>query len=604
MLRTLSIGKRIVFILTLMVVFIIGISVAFYVNSMAIKKVSIHEIESLMYKGQKAKLKVATDSLALSLGKLIKKAPNQETKISMLREAISGIRFEDDKSGYYFIFNGTTTIAHAAKPSLHGKDLASLKDKNGTHMIAELAKAAASGGGFVEYVWAKPEAGDQPKLSYSSMIPGTTYNIGTGVYIDNIEKQTTLMSGKIDHIVQSNTFSIMSVLIAVLIGVIILSLFIIRSITGPIKEATQAAETIAQGDYSVVIDVKGRDEASQLQASLNSMAETLKDNIKKITLKSAEAEEKANAAEQAMAEANEARAEADISRKKGIRQAAERIQSVVDRVSVASEQISAQAQIIDNGTTIQRDRVQETATAMEEMNATVLEVARNASEAAAMGEQAKERATDGSEIVGKSVSAMNTTYKAAETLKEGMNLLGKQADDIGAIMQVIEDIADQTNLLALNAAIEAARAGEAGRGFAVVADEVRKLAEKTMDATKQVGSSISGVQGVAKQNIEGMDTALSDLSTAVDLSNQSGEVLEEIVHGTEESASQIQSIATAAEEQSATSEEINRSIDEINSISAETSQGVTQSAEALTDMTAQMHNLQQVIDNLMKDAAS
>ena len=223
---------------------------------------------------------------------------------------------------------------------------------------------------------------------------------------------------------------------------------------------------------------------------------------------------------------------------------------------------------------------------------------------AGQGDHARDRAVEGSEIVGDSVNAMNTTYEAAEVLKQGMNSLGEQADEIGTILQVIEDIADQTNLLALNAAIEAARAGEAGRGFAVVADEVRKLAEKTMDATKKVNSSISGVQGVAHENIAGMEKALTDLGKAVELANQSGEVLKSIVQGAEESAIQIQSIATAAEEQSATSEEINSSIDEINSISAETSHGVAESALALEDMSAQMHELQRVIDSLLQDANS
>ena len=129
-------------------------------------------------------------------------------------------------------------------------------------------------------------------------------------------------------------------------------------------------------------------------------------------------------------------------------------------------------------------------------------------------------------------------------------------------MTVIEDIADQTNLLALNAAIEAARAGDAGRGFAVVADEVRKLAEKTMNATKEVGQSIRTIQGGTQSNIQSMDVVVRDIEEVAGLSKHSGEVLEGIVAGAEESAGRIQSIAAAAEEQSATSEEINRSVEE------------------------------------------
>ncbi|MCK9240452.1 methyl-accepting chemotaxis protein, partial [Desulfocurvus sp.] len=157
---------------------------------------------------------------------------------------------------------------------------------------------------------------------------------------------------------------------------------------------------------------------------------------------------------------------------------------------------------------------------------------------------------------------------------------------------------------ALNAAIEAARAGDAGRGFAVVADEVRKLAEKTMTATKEVGDSIRGIQGVAAQNIEGMQAAVRDLEEATTLADRSGEVLEEIVRGTEESAEQIRSIATAAEEQSAASEEINQAIDEINSIAGDTARGVTETSQALGDLAEQATALAALVTELRREGST
>lgn len=601
MLRSLSVGKRIIAIIVFMVLFICATCVAFLQSFDTMKGVSLREINDLMYEGQEAKLKAAADGLAGSLSHALQDLPDTGAKVAFMQRALKEHRFEEDKSGYFFVFEGTVMVAHVSE-SLHGKDLAQMADKNGVFLMQDLAKAASEGGGFVEYIWEKPGAGDQPKLSYATPIPGTNYALGTGIYIDNIQREKSRVANRIDDIVRQSTMVIMGSLMVALLGVIVLSLFIVRSIIGPIREATGAAETIARGDYSVELDVRGKDEAAILQQSLNIMAETLRDNIEKITIKTREAEEKAQAAEQAMKDADQARAEGERARKEGTLQAAERIQEVVDRVSAASNQIATQSEVIGRGTAVQHEQVQGTATAMEEMNATVLEVAKNASEASVMGMRAKDLAGEGAGIVNQSVEAMNTTYTAAEDLKTGMNRLGEQADDIGKVMEVITDIADQTNLLALNAAIEAARAGEAGRGFAVVADEVRKLAEKTMQATKEVGDSISAVQDVAQQNISGMEKALGDLGSAVDLSNRSGDVLKDIVIGAEESASQIQSIATAAEEQSATSEEINRAIEQISIISNETSEGVAQSSDALLELASQMSNLQSVIDGLVRDA--
>ena len=271
---------------------------------------------------------------------------------------------------------------------------------------------------------------------------------------------------------------------------------------------------------------------------------------------------------------------------------------IADRVAAASEELSAQVEQVSRGAEMQRSRVESTASAMTEMNATVLEVARSAGQASEQSEGTRSKAQDGAELVNKVVRSINTVNGVAANLQGNMQELGKQAESIGGVMNVISDIADQTNLLALNAAIEAARAGEAGRGFAVVADEVRKLAEKTMTATQEVGASISAIQHSARANINEVGTAVNNITDATDLANSSGEALKEIVNLAAANSSVVASIATAAEEQSATSEEINRAIDEINRIVAETTDGMVQSSAAVQDLSRMAQELRRVMESL------
>jgi methyl-accepting chemotaxis protein len=605
MLRRFSIGKRIFLVLLVMALFIVAVVAAFLSNAGTIRDISVTEINDQMVAGQKQKLQVATMTIAETLGALLRDEPDPARRVEMIRAAVDPIRFEADKSGYFFVYEGTVNVALPTSKDKQGTDLGGLKDKSGVYFVRQMAELASRGGGFVQYVWPKPGAGEQPKLSYAVSIPGTPYWIGTGVYIDNVEAAKASIAGTISQVVAASTTWIVGVLAGVfLVLVLPLTVLIVRSITRPIAQAAWAAEEIAGGNYAVTLDARGRDEAAHLERALNSMAATLRRNIEEITAKTTEAQEKAAAAHAAQAEAEQAKAQAERARAAGLLDAAERLGRMVEHVSAATEEMSAQADEISSGTDVQRDRLQATATAMEEMNATVLEVARNAGAAAERGAEVQSRAREGADVVARSMRAMNTTREQARALQQSMDALGQQTEAIGRIMTVITDIADQTNLLALNAAIEAARAGDAGRGFAVVADEVRKLAEKTMTATKEVGDSIRGIQGVAAQNIEGMQAAVRDLEEATTLADRSGEVLEEIVRGTEESAEQIRSIATAAEEQSAASEEINQAIDEINSIAGDTARGVAETSQALGDLAEQATALAALVTELRREGST
>ncbi|MBI5520133.1 MAG: cache domain-containing protein [Desulfovibrio sp.] len=604
--RNITIRARIVLLITIAVVFAAIVGGAFTQQMNQVRDYAARQTQQVMLTGEKDKLKLSVHSLAVSIAEVIKDLPPDKSfATDTMRRLVGPIRYEEDKSGYFFIYEGTTVITVPIKPELTGKDMSGAKDKNGVSYVTELAKAANQGGGFVEYVFEKPGKGLQPKLSYSEQIPGTPYWIGTGIYIDNVDEEKAKINEAISDMVKRAVLLITGVVLALLVvGVLPFSLAIFRSIVRPLVAATKAAEDVAAGRLDITLRATGKDEVTKLETSLNAMVATLKQNLADITAKTREAEEKARAAEEATVLANEAKAQAIHARQEGLLAAASKLETVVERLSSASEQISGQADTIGRATDVQRERITETATAMEEMNATVLEVAKNATQAAEGADTARARATEGNSVVARSVAAMDALLKLSTNLKSNMDTLGHRAQDISQVMNVINDIADQTNLLALNAAIEAARAGDAGRGFAVVADEVRKLAEKTMNATKEVGETVRAVQDVSRQNVDGMEQAARAIAESTELVRQSGSSLDEILRMSESTALQVQSIATAAEEQSAASEEINQSVEQINTIAAETAQSMQQTTEAIRELAEQAETLRALVADLKREGQS
>ena len=385
---------------------------------------------------------------------------------------------------------------------------------------------------------------------------------------------------------------ILSVIIGLCVGIYMARKMLMQLGDEPAALSDLALE-IAGGNLNAQFN-PGRPEIGVFGA-MKQMVATLKSKITEADQKSAEAKEESMRAQKATLEAEEARRQAELAKAEGMLQAAQQLEGVVQIVSSASEELSAQIEQSSRGADQQSGRVRETATAMEEMNATVLEVARNAQQAADVSLQAQKQALEGSQIVNDTVKGIMSVHSQSVVIKEDMDALGKQAESIGQIMGVIADIADQTNLLALNAAIEAARAGDAGRGFAVVADEVRKLAEKTMTATQEVGQAITGIQEGTRKNIRNVENVALSIEEASKLSEQSGESLKQILDFVHMVNDQVQSIATASEQQSAASEEINHSVEQVATISTETAQAMEQAARAVADLAQQSQALQRLI---------
>lgn len=388
-----------------------------------------------------------------------------------------------------------------------------------------------------------------------------------------------------------------AIMLVIVAGVISL---VVRSITAALQQDVRFAEEVAAGRLDGTLNLSRRDELGVLARALQTMVERLREMIAATEQKTREAEALAEQAGEATRAAQDAHREAERARREGQLDAAEKLNVIVDELNASAQTLEARLESAAGGADVQRQRAAETATAMEEMNATVMEVARNAAEAARSSEATRVEAVQGAEVVSSVVAAIGRVNELAGEMGESLHKLGERADGIGRIMAVISDIADQTNLLALNAAIEAARAGDAGRGFAVVADEVRKLAEKTMVATKEVGDAVGAIQSGTRDSIAGMTGAREAVLKSNELAGQAGEALKRIVSLVAGCTDQVRAIAAASEEQSAASEEINRSIIEVNDMSRLTADAMREASTAVSDLANQAQKLTGLINEMKK----
>jgi methyl-accepting chemotaxis protein len=322
----------------------------------------------------------------------------------------------------------------------------------------------------------------------------------------------------------------------------------------PISPILQRANQIAEGDLSgEALPVKTRDELGRLTASMNQMSGSLRSLIEEVTGTSRE-------------------------------------------VASAATQIAASSDEIARGMGEQTTQVHQVSSAVEEMSASIVEVASKSAGAATDAEHAGKTADDGGRVVQETVQGMEAIREAVSASARSVEELGKRGEQIGQIIAVINDIADQTNLLALNAAIEAARAGEHGRGFAVVADEVRKLADRTTQATEEIGASISAIQEETGEAVARMNAGTQQVTTGVAKAGDAGRALQEIVTSARGVAGMIQSIAAAAEQQSSASEEVARSIETISAVCQQTADGGQQAASAAGMLSNKAEQLRSLCD--------
>ena len=354
---------------------------------------------------------------------------------------------------------------------------------------------------------------------------------------------------------QSDTRSARSSLLAWLLAIIALSLatawIITRSIVTPLRETIRLAEQVANGDLTAQVAVERKDELGLLQATMQRMTGNLRDLIGEL--------------------------------KDGVVQMA----SAAEELSAITEQTRA-------GATTQKIETEQIATAMQQMTATIGEVARNAGQASGAAREATLKTREGDQAVGQVITQIEALAQEVDTTQATMGSLKQDADRIGGVLDVIKAVAEQTNLLALNAAIEAARAGEAGRGFAVVADEVRGLAQRTRSSTDEIAALIASLHSSTDQMSAALERNIQLTASSVDLTRQAGAVLGSVSTAVNEIESMNEQIAAAVEQQSAAGEDISRSVVKVHGVTDQTAAASEETARSSGELARLSLQLQEL----------
>jgi len=448
------------------------------------------------------------------LGSFAKREDVDEATAKQLAlEAVKALRY--DGNNYFWIQDETPAmVMHPMKPALDGKDLRTFKDGNGKAFFIEMAqRVKAKGEGFVDYVWPLPgEEAPTDKISYVKAFKPWGWTVGSGIYLTNLEEEYAHLRNVIV------VFCVVSVVL-----VILLIYVIGGSIVKPVQEVSERMKDISQGegDLTRSLPETGQDEVTRLARYFNEYTEKMRQSLL------------------------------------GIRENINSLTQQAELVETSSKNSNAQAQT-------QNENMLQVAAAMEEMTTQINEVSNNADSAEKGTSSARSNVQHGASVVDSTVQDIRSLTSDIESVSNVVTELAAQTDSIGAVLDVIRGIAEQTNLLALNAAIEAARAGEQGRGFAVVADEVRTLASRTGQSTDEIQAMIEKLQSNAKNAVDAVKVSQAASSKTVDNAIQANQNLQEADRLMTEIADKSSEIARATEQQAEAATEANMRINALS----------------------------------------
>lgn len=536
LLRNISVRSKILLLVFISCISLVGI-VSF----------SLFELEDDLLNERKSeiqRLTVVAYSLIEHEQQLVK--AGQKSEKEARQEALELIRTlkygEDDY--FYIVDTKHNMLMYPANPKLEGTNVANMTDANGQKILQILlSKAqASSAGGFMAYEMVKPGSSKAtPKLGFGRLNTQWGWMLATG-------EDTGDISERFWH----EFWREMEILAFALIITGIVSALIAKAITDPVQRLTSIiTEASNNKDLTLRSTIDSRDEFGQMGEAFNTMMTSFHELILELT-------------------------------------------AATSQVASSATELSATTTQTSRGMTQQQDDTAQVASAMTEMTATVYEVAQNTQNAATASSNAANAAQTGRHVVEATISAVQTLSERLADSAELTHTLEAESTNIANMLEVINNIAEQTNLLALNAAIEAARAGEQGRGFAVVADEVRSLSSRTAESTKQIAAVIERLQSGTKAAVKAMQTSSSEASEVVQQTLKAGDSLNEIATAVEHINAMTIQIASASEEQSLVSEEINQNVVNISSVSIDSAEGANQIAQTCEELARLSEHLKEI----------